>query len=632
MTDAGILIIAYPLAVLLSLVAWLFLPRKVKVVFLLPALIPLAAMLAFLAGNNGAYAEFTIPFLQVSERFSLEIRFQVDHLRAAMALLVSLLSFLIQSFSVSYLKDDDSQGYFHFLIGLFQLAMTGLFLSTSFFSLFIFWELVGILSYLLVQFWYKKPSAADSAFRVILINKAGDFFLLSAIGLLLSFGLFFPVSVKMMFPEGADIFLASPTGQLLCFFLLISAVIKSAQFPFSVWLKRAMAGPASVSALLHSATMVAAGVWLMSRMAPFMPPQVMTVLALLGLVSLLAGNLAALGSSQLKSTLAFSTMAQLGLMMAAIGLGKAESCMLHLISHASYKAGLFLLCGWLMHALSGQEVPENETDSYSRLSGMLASPGWGKWSLMILLAALAGLPLTSGFISKEALYPEPWHSGNPMEWLLFAGMQAGSFLTAAYAGRIFLVLCMSEKKAAPAFSFPMAFPVIFLSLASGFWIFGFNPFSSEGWLTDFLGIVGHALRPDFMAALLGIGFAWLSRNWSFYQQFPQWLKLVFQEFRPFEHAMDKAGSFTLSLAAFSRKADSSVLDPAIEFASKSLVVAGYFSRFTDRYMIDGLLRVSGNFFYRAGGMLFFQARHSARFAAWVAILVLILLIYFSYYR
>ena len=219
-----------------------------------------------------------------------------------------------------------------------------------------------------------------------------------------------------------------------------------------------------------------------------------------------------------------------------------------------------------------------------------------------------------------------------MEWLLFAGMQAGSFLTAAYAARIFLVICLSEKKAAPAFPFPMAFPVIFLSLASGFWIFGFNPFSSEGWLTAFLGIAGHALRPDFMAALLGIGFAWLSRNWSFYQQFPQWLKLVFQEFRPFEHAMDKAGSFTLSLAAFSRKADSSVLDPALEFASKSLVVAGYFSRFTDRYLIDGLLRVSGNFFYRAGGMLFFQARHSARFAAWVAILVLILLIYFSYYR
>jgi NADH-quinone oxidoreductase subunit L len=448
---------SYPVAIFLSLLFWLIFPRRARFIFLLPAFLPLTALLVFLLSGTSQSSEITLPFLQASDRFSLEIRFQFDHLRLGLALLVSLLSFLIQLYSLSYLKKEDSQGYFHFLIGLFQLAMCGLFLSASLFSLFLFWELVGILSWLLVQFWYGKPAAADSALRVVLINKAGDFFLLTGIGLLVSFGLFFPVSVNMVFPDGANVFLSSPTGQILCYFLAISAFIKSAQFPFSVWLKRAMAGPASVSALLHSATMVAAGVWLMSRLAPFMPASVMESLAIIGLISLLAGNLAALGSSHLKSTLAFSTMAQLGLMMAAIGLGKAESSLLHLVSHAFYKAGLFLFCGWLMKSLSEKGVSENETDSYFNLSGILNSSPLGKWSLAILLAALAGLPFTSGFISKEALFPQPWISGNSLEWLLFAGMQLGSFLTAAYCGRIFMVLCLEKNRKSQSIRFRCCF-------------------------------------------------------------------------------------------------------------------------------------------------------------------------------
>lgn len=632
MMDSGILLLTFPLMVFLCLLFWLLLPRRSGILFLIPSLIPLTALSYFIAVSQGGFSEITLPFMTVSDQFALDLRFQFDPLRTALAWLVSLLCFLIQWYSLTSLRKEDSQGLFHFLTGLFQFAMAGLFLSGSLFSIFIFWELVGILSYLLVQFWYGKPSAADSALRVILINKAGDFFLLSGIGLLFSFGLSFPVSVTMIFPEGAEIFLASPTGRILCFFLLISAAIKSAQFPFSVWLKRAMAGPASVSALLHSATMVVAGVWLMSRLAPGMPLQVMQVLAILGLFSLLAGNLAALGSSHLKSVLAFSTMAQLGLMMAAIGLGKSDNCMLHLISHAFFKAGLFLLCGWLMRSLSHQQIPENETDSYSRLSGILSASSPAKWALLVLLASLTGLPLTSGFISKEGLFPEPWISGNMLEWLLFAGMQTGSFLTAAYAGRIFLVLCAGEKKEPAPFPVHMAAPVMLLALASGFWLFGFNPFSSEGWLSAFVGIKGQAVRPDFFAAILGLAFSWLSRDWSFQKQFPSILHSVFQEFRPIENAINAGSKFLFYLAGTARKADNKVLDSGLELASKSVVVAGYFSRFTDRFLLDGLLRVSGSAFYRAGGLLFFQALHSARFAAWVAILVLIILIYFSYYR
>ena len=192
---------SYPVAIFLSLLFWLIFPRRARFIFLLPAFLPLTALLVFLLSGTSQSSEITLPFLQASDRFSLEIRFQFDHLRLGLALLVSLLSFLIQLYSLSYLKKEDSQGYFHFLIGLFQLAMCGLFLSASLFSLFLFWELVGILSWLLVQFWYGKPAAADSALRVVLINKAGDFFLLTGIGLLVSFGLFFPVSVNMVLTD-----------------------------------------------------------------------------------------------------------------------------------------------------------------------------------------------------------------------------------------------------------------------------------------------------------------------------------------------------------------------------------------------------------------------------------------------
>ncbi len=626
------LLLAYPLSLLAALLAWLFLPSGRKGWFLISGLLPIVALVLLLVLQKDKGAELVLPFLQLSGGLLLELRFQPDHLHIGLALLVSFLSFLIQLYSLTYLKEEDSLGYFHFLISFFQLSMAGLFLSASLFSLFIFWELVGILSYLLVQFWYRHTDVLQSAFRVLMINKLGDLFLLGGLGLLLSFGFGFPVSVKMIFPEGAGVFMESASGQVICLFLMLSAVIKSAQFPFSVWLKRAMAGPTPVSALLHSATMVVAGVWLMLRLGPFMPASVLQVLAVIGVLSLLAGNLAALGSSQLKSTLAFSTMAQLGLMMAAIGAGYFQPVIFHLISHAFYKAGLFLLCGWLMHSLEERSLKGEETQSYDNLTGILAGSRWGKWVLGILLAALAGFPLTSGFISKEALLPAPWVSGSAFDWLLFAGMQLGSFLTAAYAGRIFLLLCFSEKKETPHIGLPMGIPISILALASGFWIFGMNPISSEGWLGDFLGLHGEVIRPDFLAALFGAGFAWWSRKHSFYRQFPAFLVSVFQEFRPIEYLLNRASRLAFSLAAASRKTDEKLLDSGLEMASMSVVVAGYFSSFTDKYILDGLLRFFGSFFYRLGGILFFQARHSARFAAWFALLILILLIYFSYYR
>lgn len=628
-----LLLLGFSIAIILAALLWVFQAPGRRFLSLIPGIIPSVSLglILFFVSQNGAN-EIAFPFLKILGGINLEIRFALDSLHLGLAFLACFLAFLIQLYSVSYLEKEDNHAFFHFLIVLFQAAMLGLFLSLSFFSLFIFWELVGIISYLLVQFWYRKEDVLASAFRVIMVNKAGDIALLSGIGLLMSFGLMIPVTDKILFPEGSGVFLASPTGQVICSFFVVSALIKSAQFPFSVWLKRAMAGPASVSALLHSATMVAAGVWLISRISPWLPIPVLNALAIIGILSFLAGNLAALASQQLKSILAFSTMAQLGLMVAGIGLSGSDAAILHLICHAFFKASLFLICGILMKHLS--EQGSHNSDFLSELEGSLNGSLWGRFSLGLCLAALAGLPLSSGFISKHSIMPEPWiSSAGNFEWTCWLLLQVGSVLTAMYSVRVFLRLSSKREGAANVpFKPLMAIPVILLSLGSGFWLFGLNPISSEGWLTGFLGIKGHAMFPDFFAPVIGLILGWILWKKKFEIRLPGFLQSTFLEFNPAEKFMNAFGGFAMNLAGLSRKTDDKILDRSLRIGAKSVVVAGYFSSFTDRYILDGIFKSIGLFFYWIGGVLFGQARHSARFAAWFILLVLIVLIYFSYYR
>jgi len=628
-----LLLLGFPIALLLAALFWMFKPSGRSLISLFPGIIPSVSLALILFFESpGVSNEIAFPFLKILGGINLEIRFVLDSLHLGLAFLACVLAFLIQLYSISYLDKEDNHAFFHFLIVTFQASMAGLFLSLSFFSLFIFWELVGIISYLLVQFWYRKEDVLASAFRVIMVNKAGDIALLSGIGLLMSFGLLLPVTDKIQFPEGSGVFLASPTGLVICSFFVASAIIKSAQFPFSVWLKRAMAGPASVSALLHSATMVAAGVWLISKVSPWLPIQVLNALAILGILSFFAGNLAALASQKLKSILAFSTMAQLGLMMAGISLSGPDAAILHLISHAFFKSALFLICGILMNHLADQG--NFNSDALSELEGSLHGSLWARLSLGLCLAALAGIPLSSGFISKHSLMPEPWiSSGGNFEWACWWLLQVGSVLTAMYSARVFLSLSSKrEGTASVVFKPLMAFPIILLSLGSGFWLFGLNPFSSEGWLTGFLSIKGHALFPDFFAPVMGLILGWILWKKKFEIRLPGFLQSTFLEFKPAEKLMNGLGGFALNLAGLSRKTDDKILDRSLRIGAKSVVVAGYFSSFTDRYILDGIFKSIGFIFYWIGGVLFGQARHSARFAAWFILLVLIVLIYFSYYR
>lgn len=627
------LIASYPLATCLNLLLWIFLRRRFRTILIAGAAIPLITLIYltfFLPGEIPPLISF--PIIEIPGGESWNLAFTTEPPRLLLLLVLSLLCFLIQVYSLDYLGNSGSQSYFHFLLMVFQMVMAGLFLADNLFTLFVCWELVGLFSYLLIQFWYSEKKAIKSAFEVLVINKAGDLLLLGGIGLLCSFGLSFPVKDSLYFPEGSDVFLSSFTGKILCSFFMASAVIKSAQFPFSIWLKKAMAGPASVSALLHSATMVAAGVWLMSRLGPFFPQQVLEWLALTGIFTLMAGNLAAIGSSKLKSTLAFSTIAQLGLMMTAIGAGRFDEVTMHLVAHAFFKAALFLICGLLMKHLSEKGFPDDETQEYHNLSGILRNSVWARFCLGICLASLAGLPLTSGFISKEGLMPVIQQGSSPFEFLVFAAFQVGAFLTALYSGRIFFLLVFDNHQDPPDFAPRMAVPVVLLSILSTFLVFGWNPISSEGWLSRFAGLNGKTMSPDFFAAAGGLITAWFTRKNIYFHRLPVVLKSVFIEYRPIESLINTGSALLHKSAVFAGRMETGIFHTSENFVSRSVVVAGYFSSFTDRYLLDGILKATGSFFRYLGGMLIEQARHSARFAAWLTILVLILIIYFSYYR
>ena len=624
---------AYPLTLCWNFLLWLLVPKSRGWLPASGALLPLIAWSIFLI----LFPEkqpFLISgsFINLPDGIQWNLLIKPEPLRLVLILILSLLCFLIQLYSIDYLKNVPAQPYFHFLLAAFQMAMAALFLAGNLLTLFIAWELVGLISYLLVQFWYQEKNTVLKAFQVVIINKAGDLLLLAGIGLLCSFGLSFPVHSHLYFPEGSGIFLDSFTGRIVCGFFLVSAAVKSAQFPFSIWLKKAMAGPAAVSALLHSATMVAAGVWLMMQLGPWFPESVLHAMGMLGIFTLIGGSMAALSSLHLKSALAFSTIAQLGLMMAGIGAGLFQEVGLHLMAHAFFKAGLFLICGMLMKQLADKGFSGDECHQYSNLAGLLRSSPWVKTCLGILLASLAGLPLTSGFISKESLMHFPDTGAGLYSWFFYAGMQAGAFLTALYAGRIFLVLTTGSWQTAPLFSLFLVFPVSILTLFSTFLLFGWNPISSEGWLTDFTMLKGKLLFPDVWAMAAGLACAWLTRNSRFYEVLPGGPQFAFPEFKPVEQSLKKTASILLAIAGLSRKTEDQVLGRSLHFASGTVVVAGYFASFTDRFLVDGLLKFSGRFFYHIGGMLFRQTRHSARFGAWLIILVLILLIYYSYYR
>ena len=360
----------------------------------------------------------------------------VDPLSRTMLVLVALVSLLVQIYSLGYLADEPapSLGRYYAYQSLFAFSMLGLVLSPTFLQMFVFWELVGLCSYLLIGFWYDRPAAARAALKAFWITKLGDLgFIVGIVMLWAATGTFeFPALLRMA-QEGTI-----PLDGLgvIMFLIYLGAVGKSAQFPLHVWLPDAMEGPTPVSALIHAATMVTAGVFMVTRAHALfaLVPEMLSLIAWVGAFTALLAATMACVEGDIKRVLAYSTVSQLGYMMAAAGAEAPAAGFLHLLTHGIFKALLFLGAGAVIHAVG--------TNDIFRMGGLLrAMPQTGIVFIGGTLA-LAGVPPLSGFFSKEAVLGGVWekHPGLP-----FAMLGLTAFLTAFYMFRVIFLVFFGHR-------------------------------------------------------------------------------------------------------------------------------------------------------------------------------------------
>ena len=380
----------------------------------------------------GGELHSSIPWLAI-EGLQIDIGLQIDPLSKLMLCVVTGVGSLIHIFSLGYMKEDrDFSRYFAFL-SLFVFSMLGIVLADNFVMMFIFWELVGVSSYLLIGFWFEKPSAADAAKKAFLTNRVGDFGFL--LGILMVWAAFGTVGFAEL--EKAE---ATAICGLAGFLIFCGAMGKSAQFPLHVWLPDAMEGPTPVSALIHAATMVAAGVYMLCRVFFLIDGTwAMEAIAWIGGLTALLAALMAVQQDDIKRILAYSTLSQLGYMVMAVGLGSPDAAMFHLTTHASFKALLFLGAGSVIVAL------HHEQDIW-KMGGLRERMPKTYWTFLIGTMALCGVPLFSGFFSKEAILDAALENN----LLLFLVAVLVALLTTFYMTRLFVVAFMGEPRSAQA--------------------------------------------------------------------------------------------------------------------------------------------------------------------------------------
>jgi len=423
---------------------------------------------------------------------NLTVGFQVTHLNALMLLVVTAVSTVVLLFSMGYMHKDERFTVFYQYLNLFVFSMLALVISPNLLQMYIFWEMVGLCSYLLVGFWYFKPEAALAAKKSFIVTRIGDTGFFAGIVLLF-------LATKSF--DFSTIFQAAQTGHLALswissshmvtlasLLIFMGAVGKSAQFPLHVWLPDAMEGPTPVSALIHAATMVAAGVYLMARVFPLfsLSAGATTTVAWIGGVTALMAALIALTQRDIKRVIAYSTISQLGYMMMALGVGAYAYGVFHLMTHAFFKALLFLAAGSVIHAVDTQDLFE--------MGGLGKKLPITKWTFLAGALALAGIVPFAGFWSKDDILGAALSSGHPV--LYWFGLIA-AFCTAFYIFRVFFLTFTGKPRVQEKYdrahegSWVMTLPLIVLGIMAtiaGFFNTPFNNYALERYLfNDFPG-------------------------------------------------------------------------------------------------------------------------------------------------
>ncbi len=424
----------------------------------------------------------------------IDLGIMIDNVTAIMLVVVTLISFLVHLFSTAYMSGDIRYSRYFAYLGFFSFSMLGIVLTNNFFTMYVFWELVGISSYLLIGHWYEKQSASDAAKKAFIVNRIGDVGMFIGINILwatyhtFTFEKIFSAIAGGQIPFDSNPWLTAAGILIFC-----GAIGKSAQFPLHVWLPDAMEGPTPVSALIHAATMVAAGVYLIARTFPMMTADALVFIAYVGAITAFIAATIAVAQNDIKKVLAYSTVSQLGYMVLGLGVGAYTAGFFHLVTHAAFKAGLFLASGSVIHgmhqALHHQGDHHTDAQDIRNMGGLKKRMPITFWTFVMFTLAISGVPLTSGFLSKDEILAGSLAFGRlsgqtliPIIGFLVAGM------TAFYMFRLVILTFLGEHKDAGRLDHihespkPMTIPLIILACLSFFAFYSFNPIgASSGW-------------------------------------------------------------------------------------------------------------------------------------------------------
>ncbi|MGA5449776.1 NADH-quinone oxidoreductase subunit L [Streptomyces umbrinus] len=501
------LAVLVPLLPFLGAVAGLLLGRTapgfVRPLAVLPPLAALGLAVVVAVRQGGDQAVSAATELTPTGSVPIELALYVDGFAALVAVLVGLVATCVQIYSTGYLRDDPRYPSYAALVSLFTSAMLLVVYSGDLMVLLVGWEIMGICSYFLVGHYWETPEARAASIKAFLVTKLGDVpFLIGLFALATDAGSFRITKILGNVASGG---LDHPT--LIALLLLAGVAGKSAQFPLHTWLPDAMAGPTPVSALIHAATMVAAGVYFVARLLPVFAASsaALVVLAVMAAVTMAGSALAALAQDDIKRVLAYSTIGQLGYMTGALAVGDRGAAVFHLLSHGAFKALLFLGAGVIIHAAG-----TNSLAAMSRMKDLRARVPDAYWTMTVALLALAAIPPFSGFFTKEAVLGAAEHvatghaEGIPgaVGWIVLVAGLVTALLTAAYAMRLWLLVFRGHGPEAPDHGRqPIAMNAVLWVLAVPSLAFGLATGPLPEWFD------GRDLTPTLTTAVLGTGVA-----------------------------------------------------------------------------------------------------------------------------
>ena len=388
----------------------------------------------------------------VTDGLRMEIGFLVDRLTALMMVVVTFVSLMVHVYTVGYMHDDPGYQRFFSYISLFTFSMLMLVMSNNFLQLFFGWEAVGLVSYLLIGFWFKRESAIQANLKAFLVNRVGDFgFILGIAGIValtgsLDYATVF-ASAENIAAQDIEVIAGSPWNAMtvICILLFIGAMGKSAQAPLHVWLPDSMEGPTPISALIHAATMVTAGIFMVARMSPLfeLSETALAVVIIIGAITAFFTGLLGIVQNDIKRVIAYSTLSQLGYMTVALGASAYSAAIFHLMTHAFFKSLLFLAAGSVIIAMHHEQ-------DIRKMGGLRKYLPITYWTALIGTLALIGFPGGSGFFSKdlliEAIKESHWHGQGAIYWISYLSVLLGVFVTALYSFRLFFLVFHGDER------------------------------------------------------------------------------------------------------------------------------------------------------------------------------------------